>query len=287
MQLRHIIVATDESDAARQAARTALDLAERSSARITVLRVITARAMARLSQVAGGASPVRTDDDSPPLERLRGWLEGDVDNPGRVAPAELGIAYGVPGIEICRFAEEKQADLIVVGRKHHAQRARLLLGDTTDAVARLSRVPTLFVPPDGTDPRKVLVALDGSERGMTVLENACGFASALGSSLKVVTVERRLADEPLHLSSLLPGARTSVLQQRVQEMLTREGFPSTPVVVRRGNIVEELLATVAEEGSDVLAIGYHRGGPSAVIDAGSTAQRLGHAAPCAVLTVPL
>jgi nucleotide-binding universal stress UspA family protein len=287
MQLRHIVVATDESDAARQAVRTALDLAERSSAQVTVLRVITARAMARLIQVAGGASPMQTEDDSPPLERLRGWLEGDVVSSDKAAAADLGIAYGVPGIEICRFAEEKQADLVVVGRKHHAQRARLLLGDTTDAVARRSHVPTLFVPPDGTEARSVLVALDGSDRGMTVLENACGFARALGSSLKVVTVERRLVDERSHSSSLLPGARTSALQKRVQEILTREGFPTAPVVVGRGDIVEEVLAAVAETESDVLAIGYHRGGPSEVIDAGSTAQRLGHAAPCAVLTIPL
>jgi nucleotide-binding universal stress UspA family protein len=44
---------------------------------------------------------------------------------------------------------------------------------------------------------------------------------------------------------------------------------------------------VQETGADVLAIGYHRGGPPGVLEAGSTARRLAHVAPCAVLTLPL
>ena len=38
MQLRHILAATDESDAGRQAVRTAMDLASRGLGRVTILR---------------------------------------------------------------------------------------------------------------------------------------------------------------------------------------------------------------------------------------------------------
>jgi nucleotide-binding universal stress UspA family protein len=34
-------------------------------------------------------------------------------------------------------------------------------------------------------------------------------------------------------------------------------------------------------------IGCHRGGPPGILEAGSTARRLAHTAPCAVLTIPL
>jgi nucleotide-binding universal stress UspA family protein len=57
--------------------------------------------------------------------------------------------------------------------------------------------------------------------------------------------------------------------------------------VRRGNVVEQILATVDQRRPDVLVIGCHRGGPPGIIDAGSTARRLAHTAPCAILTVPL
>jgi len=46
----------------------------------------------------------------------------------------VGIAAGVPAIEICRLAERRQADLLVLGRKQRSQLGRLLLGDTADAV---------------------------------------------------------------------------------------------------------------------------------------------------------
>jgi len=37
----------------------------------------------------------------------------------------------------------------------------------------------------------------------------------------------------------------------------------------------------------VIIIGYRRGGPPGLIEAGSVARQVAHHAPCAVLTVPL
>jgi nucleotide-binding universal stress UspA family protein len=57
--------------------------------------------------------------------------------------------------------------------------------------------------------------------------------------------------------------------------------------VRRGDPAEQILAAVEERIPDVLVIGCHRGGPPGILEAGSTARRLAHTAPCAVLTIPL
>ncbi len=57
--------------------------------------------------------------------------------------------------------------------------------------------------------------------------------------------------------------------------------------MRGGDVVEQILAVVDERRPDVLVIGCHRGGPPGIIDAGSTARRLAHTAPCTILTVPL
>lgn len=286
MKLQEILVATDESEASAQALRTALDVGRRTAGRVTAVRVLSAPATAPVAVAMEGTGALALEEEIPPAERLRKWLDAQVTDPDEVARVQIGIAWGLPSIEICRFAERNRSDLIVVGRKVHAWRERLLLEDTTDAVARRSRAPTLFVPRTGSPLQHILVALDGSERGMVVLREACGFARALGASLRVVTVERP-SPEPVGLVVPVPIARTSTLQSQVREVLARESLPDAPVIIRRGNIVEEVLAAVALAKADVLAIGHHLGGPSGFVDPGSTAQHLGHATPCAVLTVPL
>ena len=248
---------------------------------------MSVEATRRLVGVGQGMAPTNGSEDEVALMYLRQWLEADVLSSDEVQAAELATACGVPGIEICRFAEQAEADLLVLGRKRHSQMTRLLLGDTADAVARRSRSPCLFVPPRSGEIRKVLVALDGSDRGMNVMNQACDFARYAGATVEAVTVERRPAGEPLQVVSELPVARSSSLQARVREVLAREGFPDAPLAIRRGEIVEQVVTEAQEGGAQVLAIGYHRGGPPGVLEAGSTARRLAHAAPCAVLTVPL
>jgi nucleotide-binding universal stress UspA family protein len=287
MLLRHILAATDESDAGRQAVRAATALASRASARVTILQVIAVEATRRLVGVGDGTDHTDGGEDEVALTYLRRWLEADVLSPDATEAAELAITCGIPGIEICRFAEQVEADLLVLGRKRHSSMMRLLLGDTADAVARRSRFPCLFVPPAAGEIRKVLVALDGSDRGMNVLNQACDYARYAGAVVEAITVERRPGDEPLQLVSTLPVARSSSLDMRVREVLSREGFPNAALAIRRGETVEQIVAGVQETGADVLAIGYHRGGPPGVLEGGSTARRLAHAAPCAVLTIPL
>jgi nucleotide-binding universal stress UspA family protein len=287
MLLRHILAATDESDAGRQAVRTATALASRASAQLTILRVMALEATRRLVSVGRGAASTDGGEDETAMMYLRRWLEADVLTADQVQAAELATASGVPGIEICRFAEEGEVDLLVLGRKRHSRMMRLLLGDTADAVARRSRSPCLFVPPGSGKISKVLVALDGSDRGMNVLNQACDFARHAGAAIAAITVEQGPGNEPLQIVSTLPVARSSSLEVRVRDMLARKGLPAAPLAIRRGDILERVVAEVQESGSDVLAIGYHRGGPPGVLEAGSTARRLAHEAPSAVLTIPL
>jgi len=289
MNLRHVMVATDESDAGREAIRTGVDIATRATGRVTVMRTVPIPAVPVFVGVRGAADSFGESHETVEVERLQRWLEADVLPPDDRRGVETAIAYGVPGVEICRFGERLEADLLVLGRKPRSQMARLLMGDTADAVARRSRLPCLFVPP-GTGPiRRLLVALDGTDRGITVLQAACGFARAIKTSLGVVTVEQEPAGEPAHLASALPVERSARLQSQVRMLLTRECVDGArPVIdVRRGPIVEQVLESLQASSADALVVGYHRGGPPGVIEVGSTARHLAHLAPCAVLTVPL
>ena len=285
MRLRHILAATDESDAGRRAVRVAIDLASRASARLTVLRVLAMEVSRRLVSAGSGAS--ENGHDQVACNHLHRWLEAGVLTPREISTVELAVAAGIPGVEICRVAEQAGVDLIVLGRKRHSPLMRMLLGDTADAVARRSRVPCLFVPPGSGEVRQILAALDATARGINVLTETCDFAKATGTTLRTMTVEYTPGGEPLHIVAELPFTRSSTLEGKVQEVLARTDLEITPLAIRRGEVLERVLAEVQETGTDVLAIGYHRGGPPGVIEAGSTARRLAHVAPCAVLTIPL
>jgi len=285
--LRHIVVATDESEAGRSAVRAGLNLAERAAARLTVMRVVPVESLPLLGSALDGV--VGPDGAATALERLQRWVHAEL-GPDCPVPVELGIAFGVPGIEICRFAEQRRADLLVLGRKHRSAVTRLLVGDTADAVIRRSRVPCLFVEQGALPLSQLLVALDGTDRGMRVYAAAREFAHALGVTLTVVTVESR--DQPRAADAVppLPLTRSSRLWSELEPPGTRAGARAsteTRVSIRQGRPVAEILAEAATCGADVLTFGCHRGGPSGILESGGTARHLLHTAPVNVLTIPL
>jgi nucleotide-binding universal stress UspA family protein len=146
MKVQHILAAADESEAGRQAVRSAIDLASRAHARLTVMRALPVGAMAVAVGTTGGYDFVGSEIESPAIEDLRQWIGSDLRAQCEPPSVELSIVSGVPGIEIGRLAERREADLLVLGRKQRSQLARVLLGDTADLVARQSRIPCLFVP---------------------------------------------------------------------------------------------------------------------------------------------
>lgn len=272
MPIRHVVAATDHAELAQDVLTAALGVCELAGARLTVL------------------TAVRTGDQCrEALLRLSRWEASVPARQRSAVPITPAVRVGLPGIEICRYAEEQGGDLIVVGRHHRSQVERLLMGDTADAVSRRSRVPCLCLPPGGRAPHAVHAALDGTLRGGTVYRVALGFAEALQARLTAVTVEER-PDEVVALDQVIYSARTETL---LRELRGLSGGPKKsmvaecPVDVRYGPIVDALLASVKESGADTLAVGVHRGGPPGVMEAGSIGRRLLHLAPCTMLTIPL
>jgi len=191
---------------------------------------------------------------------------------------------GVAGIEIPRFAELVEADLVVLPRMLVAG------GHLADAVTRRSRVPCLVVSPGQEDLTRWLIALDGSSRCIAVLSMVAPLVEALGATAVSLTVEPGRSgvggsgDEPL--------ARTLQLARALEE-----GTPTgtsrvasavrSSLRVRHGDVVTEVLRERESLQAGVLAIGSRPGGPPPPIPEGSLARRLVNDAPCLVLTVPL
>jgi nucleotide-binding universal stress UspA family protein len=277
MELRHVVAATDQSEAGHHAVLVAARLAERAGARLTVLSVRPA------SPAGAAAQPAVSDSERQTLLRdLSQRLEADLRRHAPGLAPSFTVLTGVPGIEIPRYAEEHAGDLLVLGRKQRTQRQRMFLGDTADAVARRSQVPCLFAGVDCDDFAPMLVCLDSTERSAQVFQAASDFARSTGTKLQAVTVEPVWLNEPEDLAAKLPASRT----MRLNRTLDR-GTGPTDLRIRRGNVLSELLAEAAETSARLLAFGYHRGGPPGIVEGGSVARGLLHSALCAVLTVPL
>jgi len=280
VQLNHIVAAVDRSEEGRSALEAAFRLAVRSHGEITALRVeppasVTHQAEYVLDPLGPNTSLKRADSQALVYRKA--------------------IRYGLPGVEIGRFAEEAGAGLVVLGRKQRSTTQRLLLGDTADETVRRSQLPCLSVRAGSSQEfTTVLAALDGSPRGMAVLLAALDLSRCTQSSLRVLTVEPHPGEPG---GAGLPSTRSCRLAQAVDQIRLdhdsgatwdRSGASSdSALVIRHGQVVEEILAEVTACSADVLVIGYHRGGPAGVIEAGSVARRVLHQAECAVMTVPL
>jgi nucleotide-binding universal stress UspA family protein len=285
--MNRILVATDESADGRHAVSIARQLASKAGVRLTILRVV---ALPPTGEIPPGRI-VSTDSqdtlrptDGHDLDRFLSWLGPDVIRTAG-EPAEVAVAFGVPGIEIGRMADLRESSLIVLGRRPRTPDRPLLLGETADALVRRSQRPVLAVPEKVGALGSVLAALDGTDRCIQVLDCARCFSVLVGGPLGAVTVEPLLADEEVPGVDVPRRGRSL----KVRQLLYVHGrtAASTPLSVRQGNAIEEILAEVETVRPSVLTVGYRRGGPPKRFGPTEVARNLLYAAPCAVLTVPL
>jgi nucleotide-binding universal stress UspA family protein len=257
MTIERIVAGTDGSDTSGLGVRTALAWGDRLGAHVSFYHVAARRPQPELAAASRSAGP----------EHVSG---ADL----------LETGFGLPEIELPRFAERVGAGLLVLGRKPPPLEPRFRPGKTADAVARRSTVPCLFVSGPLEVPERLLVALDGSERGLRVLRFALDIAMRLGARLSGVIVEPADGGGAAGLAAPVPSARTAVLQGRLDGAVQ-------PLIVSHGNPELEILRAAEDVGADVIILGCRRGSHPDPTDQGSVGRRVVQAAPCAVLTVPL
>lgn len=189
---------------------------------------------------------------------------------------EMAWSRGVPGIEIVRAADTWGADLVVIGRRERSNGDGEVLGRTVDTVVRRRSGPCLLVPPDVDRLGRMLVALDGTDRGLGVLPFAEGFARSLGLPASAVFAA------PEEISS--HTAKTRLLLA----LLDHPGLGGPDQLeVRYGSPVDEILSVCTQLQADLLVVGVRRGGPLGEAGSGHVGRDLLLKAPSAILTVPI
>ena len=131
-----ILLATDGSEEAALAARTAVDIAQKTDSELHVVYVGSSL------EYVGMGPPQIADIPAPAQEQLsaeaRELLDAEVEQVkaqgGTVAKAHLGV--GAPDREIVNSAEEIRAGLRVLGRRGRGGIRRALMGSVSDSVVR-------------------------------------------------------------------------------------------------------------------------------------------------------
>ncbi|MFQ5736119.1 MAG: universal stress protein [Thermodesulfobacteriota bacterium] len=99
---------------------------------------------------------------------------------------ETSIAYGIVPNEICSKANV--ADIVVMGRRGmNVKFEHGLLGSTTENVLRKSPKSVMIAPEKYAQPKKPLLAYDGSANAGKAMHSAAEWAKVLGLPLTVVT----------------------------------------------------------------------------------------------------
>jgi nucleotide-binding universal stress UspA family protein len=122
-----ILLPTDGSEGSERAEETALDLAEQFGAELHAMHVIDTRHM---SEPALSAMELVTDEAE---SRAMGLLKDVVDaGESRGLNVTSRCCHGVPQEEIISYAEDVDADLIVMGYQGHTHETKM--GSVVDRV---------------------------------------------------------------------------------------------------------------------------------------------------------
>lgn len=207
------------------------------------------------------------------------------------------VREGVPGRQIVAYADEIDADLIVMGTR--GESADVRLGSTTERVIATADVPVMAVrmadgPEDvpsvaGVTTDRVVIPTDGSDAAERAADSALALAELAGARVDVVYVIDRtiydLEDAPRSIIGNLRKGGETVLEELAAEATARGLDVNTEVL--RGRPETAILEYAEGIDADLLAMGTRgRGGagrPERLL--GSTTARVVRRSERPVLTV--
>jgi len=212
---------------------------------------------------------VGSDDSAELKARVVAECQAAVPYEADINGESVTIATGRVSEAIQREALRLDATLIVVGSRGHGGLARLLIGSTSDALLGMARTPVLLVPPTEFD----IVSL-GDRPALT-----CGPVVAPVDLTMVCDHQLQMASRLAHLAArpliLMTVARSKVSDHdAVLELRDRahglEPVKPTSLIVRRGDVAEEISRCAVAEGAGLVVMGLRhppRGRPGIIATA--------------------
>jgi nucleotide-binding universal stress UspA family protein len=137
-----VLVATDGSEDSQLAARTAVELVQKTSSELHVVYVLPWPDKG-MRDLWGFDASARDAAELRGRARLKELVEGIESSGGEVAEAHFEV--GNPEVRILAVAEEMGAGFVVVGKTGYGGLRRALMGSISDYVVRHAAAPVVVV----------------------------------------------------------------------------------------------------------------------------------------------
>jgi nucleotide-binding universal stress UspA family protein len=227
MMIGTVVVPLDGSELAERAIPYGAAIADRSGAPLLLVRV---------AQIGA---------DEPEMAECRNYLRKTAANlTGRV---QFEVERGRPAEKAVEIAKEAGDPIIVMSTRGRGGIRRWMTGSVADEVARTAGVPVLLIRGDKEVPessqlqiRSILLPVDGSPYGESVIAYAVEIARIFGSTIHVL----RVVDTP---------SAYAMLSRHMEAVATGDILDEIIASMRREatEYVEELSETLKSEGVDV------------------------------------
>ena len=271
-----IMVPTDGSGFDREAIRVGLRIAERSQAKVRLVRVHCTGAFFGME-----SSPEAATLSVKVLEQERDRILNELYSLAAECRKtsgvniEVSLEDGPVPDALHAYAKRNKVDLIVMTSHGRGGMARLSLGSVTDSLIRRSTIPVLVVKPYQSHLssqvsdvfKRIIVPLDGSSVAEQILPEVVALAKVEESDLTLLRVvvprtssQKAVANEKTLWWDKAVAAAGAYLF-RTADKLREDGFRTKTDVVIGEDIAQSIADYAARESADLVAIATHgRGG---------------------------
>jgi nucleotide-binding universal stress UspA family protein len=278
---KNIMVPTDCSGFDREAIRVALRVAERSEAKVRLVRVLTTGTFfgmaAAPDSVTLSVEAMREEHDTALAELYA--LAAECRNEGE-QQVTVSLERGPVPDALESYAKRNDVDLIVISSHGRGGISRITLGSVTDSLIRHTTIPVLVVKPPSSylNPQvreafhRILVPLDGSALAEQVLAPVMTLASLDDAEIRLLFILKpRTSAERYSPENRLPWWEKDVSSAQAYlfaaaDRLRHKGFAVITEVIIGDSVAEEIATYAGREKVDLIAIATHgRGGLSRML----------------------
>ncbi len=299
---RHILVATDFSEASRRALCDALVLAKENSAQLSLIHVLQPD-----RQYGALENPPELD-----LERIAAekQIKALVDELGPELKVDTTLVkHGPVAEQVAAVIEEQAIDLLVIGTRGRGGLQKLALGSVAEELLRVAPCPVMTIGPkadiatvtNGPGFHRILFATDFGKGSAKALPLALALARAQQAKLILLHMIPPMPATSASLSAYAPaGAAADELEQweessrkrclnQLRECLPAEtGLEQEPeYVVGTDFLAEGILTAAGKFKVDLIVMGANRtaSAKAAAHIPWAAVHEVVRNAPCLVLTV--
>jgi nucleotide-binding universal stress UspA family protein len=280
-----ILLATDGSDRALDAARLAVAIAQRDRRPLQVVAVVEPLPLIDAASTILAPPLERARTDALHL-RVRDQLRSVL---GSDAPVSVNVDFADPSTSVARLAKSWGAALVVVGLGRAEPMQRLLGGGEALRMTRRSPVPVLAVAPGhGALPHTAVAAVDFADSSDMAAWAIASLLEPTGNLHLLHATPQFDRDSHDHTTLRLTYEAMAGRLLRKLELQLESAHPSLHVttMLTHDHAARAAVDLAVAVKADVIAVGRHGHGPIERFLVGNVAAALLRSAPCSVLVAP-